>query len=141
MLLTLKAGGAGLSLHHEHKQSRPRYCIIPPTYSAIQLVQLLGRAHRINSLSTTYQDCVWFRGTIEEQIAAKVQIKMRSLKEIVSRRETWLDLFIDKSKVDLELIRASLEKDVLEAAGGGSEEDGNMFINSLVVRALEGAEE
>jgi hypothetical protein len=138
-LLTLKSGGAGLSLHHEHKVARPRYGIIPPTWSAIELVQLLGRAHRINSLSTTYQDVVWFRDTIEEDVAAKVQIKMGSLKEVVSRRETWVDLFSAKSKEEMKEIEDSLNKDILQDMGDGDEEAGNIFLNSLPVEAMEEA--
>lgn len=134
-LLTLKSGGAGLSLHHEHAVARPRYGIIPPTWSAIELVQLLGRAHRINSLSTTYQDVVWFRGTIEEEVAAKVQMKMKSLKEIVSRRETWVDLFAQLSAEDAAAISDELNKDILKSLGE-TEEEGNMFINSLPVEAF-----
>lgn len=134
-LLTLKSGGAGLSLHHEHKIARPRYGIIPPTWSAIELVQLLGRAHRINSLSTTYQDVVWYKGTIEEQVADKVQIKMQSLKEVVSKRETWVDLFTQLSKEEAAKISDELNKDIIKSLGE-TEEDGNMFINSLPTEAL-----
>lgn len=94
-LLTLKSGGAGLSLHHEREypKARPRYCILPPTWSAIELVQVLGRAHRITSISTTRQDIIWYRETIEENVALRVQHRMRSMKEIVSKREVWTDLF------------------------------------------------
>lgn len=93
-LLTLKSGGAGLSLHHEaqYPRAKPRYCILPPTWSAIELVQVLGRAHRITSISTTRQDIIWYRGTVEEDVAEKVGRKMASMKEIVNKREQWFDL-------------------------------------------------
>lgn len=136
-LLTLKSGGAGLSLHHEHKIARPRYGIIPPTWSAIELVQLLGRAHRINSLSTTYQDVVWFRDTIEEEVAAKVAIKMRSLQEIVSRRETWIGLFSKLAEQEAKSLADRLTSEDAKSIGEGDEEEGNMYINSLPLSALE----
>ncbi len=92
-LCTLKAGGVGISLHHERPSAKPRIVFLPPTWSAIELVQMLGRAHRINSLSTTHQFVVWFQDTIEEQVAERVAQKIKCLKEIVTKRETWVDLF------------------------------------------------
>jgi hypothetical protein len=139
-ILTLKSGGAGLSLHHERETARPRYCILPPTWSAIELVQLLGRAHRINSRSTTHQDIIWYRDTIEEYVAEKVQRKMKSLKEIVSKRETWLDLFTPEGLLHVD-----------DQTNGGAgkladlkdekTEEGDSVIDSLPVEAFENNEE
>lgn len=114
-LFTLKSGGVGLSLHHYVKNAengKPRYVILPPTWSAIELVQALGRAHRINSISTTHQDIVWFRGTIEEEVAAKVSRKLSCLSELVSKKETWSGVFsrqIDLDNVE-ELQQLSLKE-------------------------------
>jgi len=114
-LFTLKSGGVGLSLHHYLKNAdtcKPRYVILPPTWSAIELVQALGRAHRINSISTTHQDIVWFRGTIEEEVATKVSRKLGCLRELVSKKEVWSDIFsrrVDLANID-ELKQLSLKE-------------------------------
>jgi len=92
-LLMFQAGGAGLSLHNTPNNKRQRVVYLPPVWSAEELVQVLGRAHRINSQSTTYQYIVWYKDTIEEEVAAKVKIKCRALKEIVGKNENWVDAF------------------------------------------------
>jgi len=93
MLLMFSAGGAGLSLHHHRVGQRPRVVFLPPVWNAEELVQVLGRAHRINSMSTTYQFIVWFRGTIEERVMEKVKRKCSALKEVVGKREAWTEFF------------------------------------------------
>jgi superfamily II DNA or RNA helicase len=136
-ILTLKAGGAGLSLHHERPEARPRHCILPPTYSAIELVQLLGRAHRINSLSTTHQDIIWYRDTIEEHVSTVVQRKMKSLKEIVSKRETWLDLFTPAGLLNVDDQTNGHLADLKDEVN----EDGDSIIDAMPVEAFEETEE
>lgn len=142
MLLSLKSGGAGLSLHHDRKngKARPRYVILPPTWSAIELVQVLGRAHRITSITTTYQDVIWYRDTIEEKVAAKVARKMKSLAEAVTKREVWTDLFeeaseADKTKEEEEELRKIQEEEMEE-----KDEEGISIIDSLPLQALEEAQ-
>lgn len=125
IFLTLKSGGAGLSLHHENKEGRPRHVLLPPTWSAIEQVQVLGRAHGPTSLSTTYQEIIWYRGTIEEYVAEKVSKRMRSLKEMVSKRETWLDLFNPEGQFEVEELKHLHEanKDLVETPEEGDEPD------------------
>jgi hypothetical protein len=137
-ILTLKSGGAGLSLHHEREEARPRYCILPPTWSAIELVQLLGRAHRINSRSTTRQDILWFRDTIEDYVAEKVSRKMKSLKEIVSKREIWLDLFTPDGMLN---VNDHENDEKLADLKDEKTEEGDSVIDSLPVEAFENNEE
>ena len=98
---TFKSGGVGLSLHHDREGGRPRETFIAPTYSAIELVQGTGRAHRITSLSNTTQTVIYYADTIEEQVAAKVAIKMKCLREAVNARETWADEYIPKQHGEL----------------------------------------
>jgi len=110
-LFTFKAGGVGLSLHHTDEltkekcrrkknnwvhvedvasiPTRPRICFLAPTFSAIELVQGLGRCPRLTSLSDTRQIVIFYRGTIEERVAAIVSQKLRCLKEVVRTRESW----------------------------------------------------
>ncbi len=94
MLLMFQAGGAGLSLHqYKPVNKRPRYAVLPPVWNAEEMVQVLGRAHRCNSDSTTHQIIVWYAETIEEQVSHKLKSKMSSLKEVVKTRESWNDFY------------------------------------------------
>jgi len=115
-LYTFKSGGVGLSLHHsdeltkvkcKRKKSgwyveedipnvptRPRIVFLAPTYSAIELVQGLGRAPRLTSMSDTPQVVVFYRGTIEEQVCAIVSMKLRCLRRVVRQRESWEECII-----------------------------------------------
>jgi hypothetical protein len=115
-MYTFRAGGVGLSLHHtdelttekvRHKPSgyaveedipkiptRPRINFVAPTYSAIELVQGLGRCPRLTSLSDTEQILLFYRGTIEERIARIVAAKLRCLTKVVRQREDWSDMVV-----------------------------------------------
>jgi hypothetical protein len=115
-LYTFKAGGVGLSLHHtdefvkekvRHKESgyaveediplipvRPRWNFVTPTYSAIELVQGLGRCPRLTSLSNTNQELVFYRSTVEEDVARIVAQKLRCLSKVVRMREKWEDVIV-----------------------------------------------
>ena len=95
LLFTMRSGGVGLSLHHDRKEARPRHIIIPPTWSAIDLVQALGRGHRITSISDTTQEVVWYRDTIEEKVCAKVEAKLGCINASVGSRENWVNVFTD----------------------------------------------
>ncbi len=115
-VFNFKSGGIGLSLHHSDEMTeqkcrrkengyvvvedikniptRPRHSFIAPTYSAIELVQGLGRYPRIASLSDTTQTLVFYRGTIEGQVAAVTSQKLRCLSKVVRQRESWQDLIL-----------------------------------------------
>jgi hypothetical protein len=120
-LFNFKSGGVGLSLHHcddltkqkvrrkkesgyAHEEdipsipTRPRRVLLTPTFSAIELVQGLGRAARITSLSDTEQIMLFYRGTIEERVAAAVSQKLKCLKKVVRQRETWEDIITSRAK-------------------------------------------
>lgn len=96
-IFTFKSGGVGLSLHHHKPHLRQRVSFVAPTYSAIELVQGLGRAPRLTSLSDTPQTIVFYRDTVEEEVAAKVEIKLRCLKEVVQQKEQWSDILEKKA--------------------------------------------
>lgn len=111
---SFKSGGVGLSLHHTDERSpfkcrrkasgyvyeediplvttRPRILFCAPTYSAIELVQGLGRCPRLTSLSDTPQLLVFFAGTIEERVAAITNLKLRCLSKVIRMREDWNDI-------------------------------------------------
>lgn len=94
MLLSFNAGGAGLSLHqYEPVNTTSRVVVLPPVWNSEDLVQVLGRAHRCNSGSTTYQYIVWYSGTIEEEVCARVKHKCEALKEVARSGDSWADDF------------------------------------------------
>lgn len=115
-LFSTRAGGVGLSLHHTDEltefkcrrkpsgyvyeediplvPTRPRRLYGPPCYSAIDVVQFLGRCGRLTSLSNTRQTLLFFRGTIEERVAAIYSIKLKCLSRVVRNRESWEDVIL-----------------------------------------------
>lgn len=120
---TFKSGGVGLSLHHTDERTkqkvrkkpgsgysveedipliptRQRITFLSPTYSAIELVQGLGRAPRLTSLSNTPQVILFYRGTIEERVAHIVSMKLKCLKKVVRQRETWEDCILSAHRDD-----------------------------------------
>jgi hypothetical protein len=100
-LFTFKAGGVGLSLHHNSPDTLPRETVLAPCYSAIEMVQGLGRAPRLTSMSETIQTMLFYKGTIEEHIADRVSQKLRCLREVVRQRESWEDVIVDAAEHEL----------------------------------------
>jgi superfamily II DNA or RNA helicase len=76
-LCTFGAGGLGLDLHD--LAGRPRISIINPTWSAVQLTQALGRIHRAGSLSPAVQKLIYAAGTVEEDVAKRVEASLNNL--------------------------------------------------------------
>jgi len=143
---TFKAGGVGLSLHHtdeftrekvRHKPNgyaviedipnipvRPRINFVAPTYSAIELVQGLGRCPRLTSLSNTIQRLIFYANTVETDVARIVSAKLRCLSKVVRMREAWNDIIVGSAKVEDHI---SNTKDMIdnpdELTGADEEED------------------
>lgn len=78
LIANLAAGNAGVSLH-DLNGNYPRHTIISPSYSAINLLQALGRCHRANGKSPVIQKIMFAAGTIEEDACRKVQSKLQNL--------------------------------------------------------------
>lgn len=138
-LYTFRAGGVGLSLHHtdeltkekvQHKESgyavesdiseiptRQRVNFVAPTYSAIELVQGLGRCPRINSLSDTPQFLLFYKGTVEEKVAHIVSIKLRCLGKVVKQKEAWQDVVVSG-------------KQYIDTGSKDTEEDGELVVDN-----------
>jgi len=81
ILVSLMAGGAGISLHDD-KGIAPRQSLISPSYSAIDLVQAIGRIWRAGSHSKATQRIIYAAGTIEEEIAASVTAKIQNIETL-----------------------------------------------------------
>lgn len=78
MIVNLAAGNAGIGLH-DLNGNYPRATIISPSYSAINLVQALGRIHRAEGKTPCIQKVMFAAGTIEERCCERVQSKLDNL--------------------------------------------------------------
>lgn len=78
MIANLAAGNAGVSLH-DLIGNHPRGSIISPSYSAINLLQALGRIHRAEGKTTCIQKVMFADGTIEVEACKRVQSKLNAL--------------------------------------------------------------
>lgn len=78
MIANLAAGNAGVSLH-DLNGNFPRGSIISPSYSAINLLQALGRIHRAEGKTKCIQKVMFAANSIEEQACKRVQSKLNNL--------------------------------------------------------------
>lgn len=78
MIANLAAGNAGVSLH-DLNGNFPRGSIISPSYSAINLLQALGRIHRAEGKTKCIQKVMFAANTIEVDACQRVQSKLNNL--------------------------------------------------------------
>ena len=78
IVCNLAAGGTGVSLH-DLSGDHPRTSIISPSYSAINLLQALGRIFRANAKTTCIQKIIFAHGTIEEHACHRVSARLDCL--------------------------------------------------------------
>ena len=78
IIVNMKAGGAGLSLH-DLNGNHPRLALVSPTPSAVDLVQCLGRVWRVGGKTKALQKIIFVANTIEEDICEKVKVKIDNL--------------------------------------------------------------
>jgi superfamily II DNA or RNA helicase len=78
MIANLAAGNAGVSLH-DLNGNFARGSIISPSYSAINLLQALGRIPRAEGKTKCIQKVMFAAGTIEEDACKRVQSKLNNL--------------------------------------------------------------
>ena len=78
MIANIAAGNAGVSLH-DLIGDFPRHSIVSPSFSAINLIQALGRIHRANGKTPCIQKIMFAAGTIEEHACRRVQDKIQNL--------------------------------------------------------------
>jgi superfamily II DNA or RNA helicase len=75
---TVSAGGTGVSLH-DLDGSCPRLALISPSFNAVEMHQVLGRVHRAGGKSKSIQRLVYAAGTIEEQVARRLNAKLAAM--------------------------------------------------------------
>ena len=78
MIANLAAGNLGVSLHDLHG-GFPRFSLINPSWSAVNVLQALGRIHRAEGKSPCKQRIMYASGTIEDRICENVQAKLNNL--------------------------------------------------------------
>lgn len=77
-ICNIKAGNCGISLHDIHGNF-PRVAIISPTWSAQDLIQVLGRIHRAKTKSKVLQRIIFCKDTVEDQICEMIQEKIKNI--------------------------------------------------------------
>lgn len=78
MVANIAAGNAGVSLH-DLNGNHPRGALISPNFSAIQLLQALGRIHRAEAKTTCLQKIFFAADTVEHHACIKVKAKLQNL--------------------------------------------------------------
>lgn len=78
ILVSIKAGGSGLSLH-DLNGGHPRLALISPSYSAPDMRQCLGRVWRDDAKTKAIQKLVCVSGTVEEKVYKSVMDKLTNL--------------------------------------------------------------
>jgi superfamily II DNA or RNA helicase len=81
IIVNIKAGGAGLSLH-DLNGNYPRISLISPTPSAVDLVQALGRVWREGGKTKSLQKIIFAANTVEEEVCEKIKLKLANLSTI-----------------------------------------------------------
>jgi len=78
-LVMIAAGAAGVSLH-DLIGNYPRHTLINPSFSAINILQSLGRCHRANGKTPVIQRFFFANGvTIEERMRQRVELRLTNL--------------------------------------------------------------
>jgi hypothetical protein len=107
--------------------TRPREVLVTPTWSPIELVQGVGRAPRLTSLSTTKQHLIFYAGTIEGRVADIAGRGLRCLSKIIKQRESWSDLVVKGRDEDIKKYEDTLPQDAEDNGGiideGGVEDE------------------
>ena len=78
IICNMKAGGVGISLHDKNG-TYPRQSIISPSWSAIDMIQALGRVHRAKGVTPVKQSIIFCKGTIEEGICETIKEKIENI--------------------------------------------------------------
>ena len=78
MICNLKAGGVSVSLH-DLRGDHPRASLLNPSFSAVDILQALGRIHRQGGKTKCYQRIIFAANCIEERACYRVQGRLNNL--------------------------------------------------------------
>lgn len=78
LICQVDAGSESIDLHDTHG-NRPRHVIVFPTYKAVTLIQVLGRAVRSGAKSPVVQRIVYSSTGVESKIARAVERRLENL--------------------------------------------------------------
>jgi len=81
IICNIRTGGKSISLH-DTTGEHPRITLTNTPFSIIDLLQALGRAHRLGSLSAVLQLLVFISGTVEERIRDVINSKLDFMSEL-----------------------------------------------------------
>ena len=81
IICNIRSGGVGISLH-DTVGDYPRVSIISPSWSAQDILQVLGRIHRANGKTPVIQKIVFCKGTIEEKICENMTEKIGNIAQL-----------------------------------------------------------
>ena len=77
-ICNIKAGNCGISLHDTHGNF-PRVAIISPTWSAQDLIQVLGRIYRAKAKSKVLQRIIFCSNTVEDSVCGMIKDKVANI--------------------------------------------------------------
>lgn len=78
MICNLKAGGVAVNMH-DLNGNHPRASLINPSFSAVDLLQALGRIHRQGGKTKCFQRIIFAANCIEERACRRVQARIDNL--------------------------------------------------------------
>jgi superfamily II DNA or RNA helicase len=79
IICNIQSGGSGISLH-DTIGNYPRVSLISPTWSAQDLLQVLGRIHRATGKTDVVQNIIFCKNTIEENIGNVIKNKINNIR-------------------------------------------------------------
>jgi superfamily II DNA or RNA helicase len=79
IICNIQSGGSGVSLH-DTLGNFPRVSLISPTWSAQNLMQVLGRVHRATGKSDVLQRIIFCKDTFEENIGNMLKHKINNIR-------------------------------------------------------------
>lgn len=79
IICNIASGNCGISLH-DTNGTYPRVSIISPTWSAQDLIQVLGRIHRAMGKTDCVQQIIFCKGTIEESVGNVIKNKINNIR-------------------------------------------------------------
>jgi superfamily II DNA or RNA helicase len=81
IICNIRSGGVGISLH-DIIGNYARVSIISPSYSAQDIIQVLGRIHRANGKTPVSQRILFCKKTIEEKICNNMKEKIKNISSL-----------------------------------------------------------